>query len=111
MPDFWTWAGSTLIIGAALLVNPGGLVRRESWRVQLGVGVYDHDFAYLASEPDAAPVIVDRGAAALTPYLAVQGATDIGQGSNTVITQICADALGIEGIARDLAAKASEAGA
>jgi len=59
--------------GAALLVNPGGLVRRGGVRLQLAVGVHDHDASFRAADVPGAPVIVDRGPAASFPMLALVG--------------------------------------
>lgn len=73
--------------GAALLINPGGLVRRASLRMQLGLGLHDHDLAYeAAGQPgqSAAPedvlLVEDQGAPARVSMLAVEvplGATAI----------------------------------
>ena len=58
--------------GAALLVNPAGLARREGTRLQLGVGLFDHDADYRA--PDAAaenrPTVADRSSPVSAPLVA-----------------------------------------
>lgn len=74
-------AGATLVGddgGAALLANPGGLVRRDIWRAQLAVSLHDHDLRYRPRDQSSAndgtvPVIEDHGAATAAPELAVQG--------------------------------------
>lgn len=74
-------AGATLVGddgGAALLANPGGLVRRDVWRAQLAIGLHDHDLRYRARDQNSAndgsvPVIADQGAATAAPEIALQG--------------------------------------
>jgi hypothetical protein len=59
--------------GAALLASPGGLVRRDVWRMQLGVGLHDRDLDYRAPSPDDLPTIEDHGQPTVAPELAIQG--------------------------------------
>jgi hypothetical protein len=60
--------------GTALLASPGGLVRRDVWRVQLGVGLHDRDLDYRAPSPDGnLPAIEDHGPPTVAPELAFQG--------------------------------------
>jgi hypothetical protein len=60
--------------GTALLASPGGLVRRDVWRVQLGVRVHDRDLDYRAPAPEGnLPAIEDHGQPTVVPELAFQG--------------------------------------
>ena len=62
--------------GVALVVNPAGLARSTSLRVQLGVSLHDDDASYRPPDADVAnsPTVADRGAPALAPSVAVKGA-------------------------------------
>jgi hypothetical protein len=75
-------AGTTMVSGdsgTALVVNPAGLARTSSLRLQLGIAVHDDDSSYRAPDPDdpeapAPPIIVDRSSPAIAPSAAVHGA-------------------------------------
>ncbi len=72
-------AGTTTVSGdggAALVVNPAGLARSTSLRVQVGVSLHDDDASYRAPDAEVAnsPTVADRAAPALAPSAAVQGA-------------------------------------
>jgi hypothetical protein len=62
--------------GAALVMNPAGLARSSSLRVQLGLALHDDDASYRAPDSAAAmsPTVIDRSEPALTPSAAVHGA-------------------------------------
>ena len=75
-------AGTTTVSGdggSALVVNPAGIARSTSLRVQVGMSLHDDDASYRAPDADVAnsPTVADRAAPALAPNIAVQGA--IGQ--------------------------------
>jgi hypothetical protein len=59
--------------GAALLINPGGLVRRRSWRVQLGMRASDRDLTYIASDAPDSPAIGDRASPQSARQIAILG--------------------------------------
>jgi hypothetical protein len=59
--------------GAALLINPGGLVRRRAWRAQLGMRVSDRDLTYMADDAPDSPVIEDRAPPLLARQIAILG--------------------------------------
>jgi len=71
-------AGAVLVSGdggTALLLNPGGLARRSSLRVQIGMAIHDDAAAFEAvdSAVTGSPVIEDLGQPVSTPFFAVQG--------------------------------------
>lgn len=61
--------------GAALVLNPGGMVRRQAWRVQLGMRMQDDDQVFRALDAGAAssPRIENRAPPTSSPYVAIQG--------------------------------------
>ena len=60
--------------GTALLTSPGGLVRRDLWRMQLGMSLHDRDLDYRArSSAGSPPAIADHGQPTVAPELALQG--------------------------------------
>ncbi|MGE3764724.1 MAG: hypothetical protein AB7L94_20865 [Kofleriaceae bacterium] len=55
----------------ALQINPAGIARRESWRIQLGIGFLDDATAWTAKN---APVSRDQAGTTLAPTIGVVGA-------------------------------------
>ena len=56
----------------ALLVNPGGLARRDQWRVQLGAVLADDTIAWRPPNSDA-PIARDQAASSVLPAIGVEG--------------------------------------
>ena len=54
----------------ALQINPAGLARRDSWRVQLGIAFVDDALAWTASD---GPTSRDQGGSSLLPSISVLG--------------------------------------
>ncbi len=60
--------------GTALLASPGGLVRRDVWRAQLGMSLHDRDLEYRArSAGGSTPAVEDHGQPTVAPEVALQG--------------------------------------
>ncbi len=56
--------------GGALQINPASIARRESWRIQLGIGFADDGIAWTAND---APVSRDQAGTTLLPTISVLG--------------------------------------
>jgi len=56
--------------GGALQINPAAIARRDSWRVQLGVGFVDDGIAWTAKN---APVSRDQAGTSVLPMVSVVG--------------------------------------
>ncbi|MGE5185063.1 MAG: outer membrane protein transport protein [Acidobacteriota bacterium] len=71
--------------GGALLVNPAGLARRDTWRVQLGIVLADDAVTWRPANSDA-PVARDQASSSTLPAIAVEGSLGgwvIGIGAQT----------------------------
>jgi hypothetical protein len=68
-------AGTAVVSGDALLVNPAGLARRTETRAQIGLALHDADSTYQTPDAEAenAPIIRDRARPVAAPSLALSG--------------------------------------
>ncbi len=62
--------------GTALLLNPAGMARRTSLRVQIGTAIHDDAASFEAADASVtgSPLVEDLGQPTSAPFLAVQGA-------------------------------------
>lgn len=70
-------AGASVVSGdsgAALVLNPAGMARREERRAVVAIGVHDREATIAVAGAAGAPTITDRSSPRVAPVLAVHGA-------------------------------------